>query len=146
MEKHEVLESDVRTVMEEVLRGLLGELITPPPQGAPLIQLACGVSIDGGWRGQVVVGATLGLASLVAAEMFGADLNGPPTRRDAQDALREVANIVAGNLKPLLGDHNTLGIPVDLTPDAEGARRSAIAHATVLHADGALEVSVFQSV
>jgi hypothetical protein len=146
MEKHEVLESDVRTVVEEVLLGLLGELITPPPCDAPLSRLACGVSIDGGWRGQVVVGATLGLASLVAAEMFGRDLPGPPTPRDAQDALREVANIVAGNLKPLLGDHNSLGLPVDLQPDAQSDHGPAIAHATVLHGDGVLEVSVFQSV
>lgn len=146
MEKLEGLEGEVRIVMEEVLLGLLGESLTPPACDAPASRLACGVSIDGDWRGQVVVGATLGLASQVAAEMFGSDLPGPPTRRDARDALREVANIVAGNLKPLFGDHNTLGLPVDLATEAPSVNASQIAHATVLHGDGVLEVSVFQSV
>jgi CheY-specific phosphatase CheX len=145
----EGLEAAVHTVMEEVLSGVLGA----PPQGsgrpcAQKARLACAVSIHGDWHGRVVVSATLSLASQTATEMFGDDLPGPPTERDAHDALREIANIVAGNLKPLFGDHNTLGIPEDMDPASLQplAAESPLAHASVPHGDGVLEVSVYAAV
>lgn len=143
------LETAVHTVMEEVLSGVLGA--PPRATGQPRTQearLACAVSIDGDWHGRVVVSATLGLATQTAAEMFGDDLPGLPTERDAQDALREIANIVAGNLKPLFGDRNTLGIPEDLNAASlqPMAAKSPLAHASVPHGDGMLEVSVYRAV
>jgi CheY-specific phosphatase CheX len=145
----EDLEAAVHTVMEEVLSGVLGA--PPQPSGRPRAQearLACAVSIDGDWHGRVVVSATLGLACLTATEMFGDDLPGLPTERDAQDALREIANIVAGNLKPLFGDHHALGIPEDMTAASLQplAAESPLAHACVPHGDGVLEVSVYTAV
>jgi CheY-specific phosphatase CheX len=143
------LEAAVHTVMEEVLSGVLGT----PPQASdqPCTQqarLTCAVSIDGDWHGRVVVSATLGLAEQTATEMFGDDLPGLPTERDARDALREIANIVAGNLKPLFGDHNALGLPEDLNPASLQplAADSPLAHASVPHGDGLLEVSVYPAV
>jgi CheY-specific phosphatase CheX len=145
----EELEAAVHTVMEEVLSGVLGA--RPLATGRPRTheaRLACAVSIDGDWHGRVVVSATLGLASQTASEMFGDELPGAPTERDARDALREIANIVAGNLKPLLGDHNTLGLPVDVSAASSPpmAASEAIAHASVPHGDGLLEVSVYTAV
>jgi CheY-specific phosphatase CheX len=146
------LEAAVHTVMEEVLSGLLGT----PPQANPQprqartqeARLACAVSIDGDWHGRVVVSATLGLAEQTATAMFGDDLPGLPTERDARDALREIANIVAGNLKPLFGDHNALGLPEDMNAASLQplAAYSPLAHASVPHGDGVLEVSVYPAV
>jgi CheY-specific phosphatase CheX len=143
------LEAALHTVAQEVLSGVLGA--PPVAIGTPRThdaRLACAVSIDGDWHGHVVVSATLSLASLTASEMFGDDLPGVPTERDAQDALREIANIVAGNLKPLFGGHNTLGLPVDMSPASlpPTAASAALARASVPHGDGVLEVSVYRAV
>jgi hypothetical protein len=89
------------------------------------------------------VTATFGLASLFAARMFEGELEGPPSARDALDALREVSNIVAGNLKPLLGDHNTLGLPEELPVDATHPQKGQLAQASSHLVGGVLEVRVF---
>jgi hypothetical protein len=77
--------------------------------------------------------------------MFGDDARITRSGSDAQDALREIANIVAGNLKPLFGDHNTLGLPEDLPSDVTYPQLPQLATATVLHGGGRLEVRVFET-
>ena len=142
------LDSELRTVMEEVLLGLLGDETDLPrlpqlPDSAG--GLACSVRIRGGWNGQVIVHASLGLANLAALHMFGDDARITRSGTDAQDALREIANIVAGNLKPLFGDHNTLGLPEDLPGDVTYPELPQLATATVQHRAGRLEVRVFEA-
>jgi CheY-specific phosphatase CheX len=141
------LEAEVRRVMEEVLAGLVGE-VEPTPQlpAAADIALSCGVRIQGGWSGQVIVQASLGLAGLAASRMFGDDASVPLSIRDAQDALREIANIVAGNLKPLFGEANTLGLPEDLPGDVTYPQAPQLAQAVIEHGPGRLEVRVFETV
>jgi CheY-specific phosphatase CheX len=143
----EGLEEELRRVMEEVLLGLLGE---PPDRRpslppAPNARLVCAIQIRGGWQGEVLVWASRGLASLVADRMFGADRTEPSGERDARDALREVANIVAGNLKPLFGDHNVLGLPEDLPSDTSHTPDGQLAQVKVHHGNGELEVRVFET-
>lgn len=143
----EELEGELRRVMHDVILSLVGERpveldsITPPGQ-----RLTCRVAIHGGFEGQVVVHATFSVAAQIAQSMFGADLSGAPSSRDAQDALREVTNIVAGNLKPLFGDQNTLGLPEDLPMGAQVSNGGQLAVATTHHAGGQLEVRVYASV
>jgi hypothetical protein len=131
--------------MEEVLIGLLGDssdLSSFPTIAGDL--LSCSVRIQGGWNGQVVVHASLGLASLAALHMFGDDARITRSGRDAQDALREIANIVAGHLKPLFGEENTLGLPEDMPGDVTYPQAPQIATATVHRGSGRLEVRVFE--
>jgi CheY-specific phosphatase CheX len=140
------LGSALLALMEEVLVGLLGDetdlSILPTVPGD---LLACTVAIRGGWNGQVVVHASLGLASLAALHMFGADARITRSGRDAQDALREIANIVAGHLKPLLGEENTLGTPEDVPGDVTYPQAPQVATATVYRGSGRLEVRVFET-
>jgi hypothetical protein len=170
------LELELHNVMEEVLTSLLGEEFDPappraaidrsppqapsggsppqapsggsPPQAASGPRLTCAVRIHGGWNGQVVVQASLGLADLAARRMFGkehrASNSRQDSRQDAQDALREIANIVAGNLMPLFGEFNNLGLPEDLPVDSIHPP-SSLAHAVVQHGCGSLEVRVFET-
>jgi hypothetical protein len=157
------LELELHTVMEEVLLSLLGEELDPsppqaawggsppqaasggsPPQAASGPRLTCTVRIHGGWNGQVIVQASLGLADLAARRMFGKEHRASSSRQDAQDALREIANIVAGNLKPLFGQSNNLGLPEDLPVDSIHPP-SALAQAVVQHGYGSLEVRVFET-
>jgi hypothetical protein len=146
----EGLEDETRLVMEEVLLGLLGE----PPDRRPSMpparnsRLLCAVQIHGGWNGQVLVWASPSLALLVADRMFGQRVDSNPERdkRDARDALREVTNIVAGNLKPLFGAKNSLGLPRDLPSDTTHATEGQLAQVKVYHGNGELEVRIFETV
>ena len=140
----EIVESELPRVMHDVTLSILGETgeleLREPTEEQ---RLSCTVGIHGGFEGEVVVTATYGLAALFASRMFEGELVGAPTARDALDALREVSNIVAGNLKPLLGDQNTLGLPRELPPDAQFTRSGQLAEASSRLASGVLEVRVF---
>jgi len=144
----ELLQNELPRVMHEVLLAILGEhaantvLNVPSEHHTPL---ACRVRIRGGFEGEVVVSASLDLARHIAEHMFEDDLAGPPTALEAREALREIANIVAGNLKPLLGPSNQLGLPEDLAETAVHTRADPIARATLEHSAGALDVVVYTS-
>jgi CheY-specific phosphatase CheX len=140
----DVIESELPRVMHDVTLAILGETGELGP-GYDTVQerLSCAVGIHGGFEGEVVVTATFGLAALFAMRMFEGDLSGPPSERDAFDALREVSNIVAGNLKPLLGEHNTLGLPEELPTNAIRTNKGQLAEASSHLPAGVLEVRVF---
>jgi hypothetical protein len=137
----EQLQSDLPRVMSEVLFGLLGDhdedFAAPAADGF----LGCRVTIRGGFQGEVIVSATLGLASCIAEQMFEDELDGKPTYQDARDALREVSNIIAGNLKPLFGENNQLGLPEDLA-DNQNELPNELATSTLEHPSGVLKVVV----
>jgi CheY-specific phosphatase CheX len=147
----ELLGNALPRVMNEVLVALLEEtainpvlLNVPSQQHTPI---ACRVRIGGSFDGEVIVSATLALANRIAAHMFADDLDGkrPPTAREARAAMREVANIVAGNLKPLLGENNQLGLPEDLAESAPPTAADPVLRATLEHRAGALDVVVYTS-
>lgn len=128
--------------MSEVVFGLLGDSdnFAAPPANDNFI--SCRVAISGGFEGEVIVSATRALATSIAGRMFEDELAGQPTFQDARDALREVSNIVAGNLKPLFGENNQLGLPED---QAENARSlpDELATSTLDHPAGVLRVVVY---
>ncbi len=68
------------------------------------------VTIEGAWRGQVVFECPEDLARLAASIMLG-ERPADVSERDASDAVRELTNITAGNLKSILPGPCTLGVP-----------------------------------
>jgi CheY-specific phosphatase CheX len=141
----ELLDAELPRVMQEVIFGLLGDTAAAnDSNAADRKPIACRVAIRGAFQGEVIVSATLGLARSIAEQMFEDELQGPPTDRDARDAVREVSNIVAGNLKPLFGENNQLGLPED---QAENSHlfNTQLADASVEHATGVLKVVVYTS-
>ena len=139
------LPHEVRRIAREVLLALaddesmIGEDEAPPqPPG----RLACCVRIDGHFRGQVWIHASVGLANRIARRMFGHVPDGPFTS-ESQEALREMTNIVAGNLKSILGAGNHLDLPEDLPLDAPYPDLESIAETVVDHQGERLEVRVF---
>lgn len=141
----EVLEIELPRVMHEVIIGLLGDDAAGDPNTAPAEDpRACRVRIRGGFEAEVVVSATPALASRIARQMFEDELAGrEPTEQDARDALREVTNIVAGNLKPLFGENHQLGLPEDLTNRDHETHAGQLARATIAHESGVLDVRVY---
>jgi CheY-specific phosphatase CheX len=67
------------------------------------------VSIDGAWNGAVMVRCPITLATTLTASMFQAA--SPPTFDDVRDALGELTNMVAGNVKALLPSPCNLSLP-----------------------------------
>jgi len=140
----QVVEGELPRVMHDVTLAILGETGELEMRPSTFEHwLSCAVGIHGGFEGDVIVTATYGLAALFAAKMFEGELSGVPTPRDAMDALREVSNIVAGNLKPLLGEQNTLGLPRALLGGETSTKGSQLAAASSRLASGVLEVRVF---
>jgi CheY-specific phosphatase CheX len=139
------LEREVVQVMESVLLGLLGEELDPPPALRDGPNLTCAVGIRGEWQGQVVVQVSYNLACVAVAKMFGVPPAQPVSAQDAQDALCEIANILAGNIKPLLGEANELGFPEDVSgAELSFPAASQLARASIRRNDGRLEVRVLE--
>ena len=67
------------------------------------------VHIDGAWHGAIVVRCPLALASLVTAAMFQSGQD--PSFEEVCDALGELTNMVAGNVKALLPQPSVLSLP-----------------------------------
>lgn len=71
------------------------------------------VVLDGDFEGAVEVACDGDLARRIAGVMF-AEV-GAVTPADVSDALGEVSNMVAGNLKTSLPGHNSIGLPIVAT-------------------------------
>ena len=99
----------IHQVVEQVWEAVLGwevvETDAPTPAG-----LTGHVPINGDWQGAVVLRCDPELARRAAAAMFGRDA-ADVTPAEIDDALGELANIVGGNLRPLLPPINRLGLP-----------------------------------
>lgn len=93
-----------------------------PPEGERVV---ASVAITGAWSGAVAVSCSAALARRAAEAMFGTSQL--PSEEEARDALREVANIIAGNYKSLVAGPSRLSLPVmgdgQLARPDEGASR-----------------------
>ena len=65
------------------------------------VEVAMTVSFDGPLSGRLVLGATAGILPGIAENMLGA--NGTCSLSMQRDALGELANVMCGNLLPLIG-------------------------------------------
>lgn len=68
------------------------------------------VSTTGAWNGHFVVSVTLPCAVLIARAMFGDEEGEIPTE-DVSDAVGEIGNILAGNIKSILPQPSALSLP-----------------------------------
>ena len=67
------------------------------------------VHIEGAWHGAILVRCPLALASLVTDAMFQGD--GDPSTEEVRDAVGELTNMVAGNVKALLPAPSAISLP-----------------------------------
>lgn len=67
------------------------------------------VHIDGAWHGAVMLQCPMALASLLTSTMFQS--GDSPGADDVRDALGEIANMVAGNVKALLPEPCAISLP-----------------------------------
>ncbi|MGG5257732.1 chemotaxis protein CheX [Phycicoccus avicenniae] len=141
----EYLDSIVTSVWE----SLFGEpvVVTPTADEAD-DAVRASVDIHGSWSGSVVVSCAPAVASGLARELLALPDDADPDTAEVHDALGEIANIVAGNVKSLLPDHAELGLPevrqgrAAGAPAERGERADALVAATYHATAGRLRVDV----
>lgn len=104
----------------------------PGRLGEPLPPANCYARIDyrGPERGEVVLAASPGFAQKLAAGLLGVDPDSSEAATAGNDALRELANIVAGSLICELGGERcpfSIGLPAGCGGDALPANPTAVA-------------------
>jgi chemotaxis protein CheX len=105
--------ADLSSVVAQVWIAYLDPDGASPPvvtDEAGPVPVTASVAVSGGWTGHLVVGYSLEAAAAVAAAMFDQH----PSRvsgDDVVDAVGELANVVAGNIKGLLPTPTVLGLP-----------------------------------
>ena len=80
-----------------------------PAADQPTAAITAVVVLDGDFEGAVKVSCGVQLADRIASMMFAADA---PTPDDVRDALGEMANMIAGNLKTVLSGPSHMGLPI----------------------------------
>jgi CheY-specific phosphatase CheX len=108
------LDQIVRVIWGSFLELPLATATDPLAGGVPTVTSV--VNIDGAWRGAVMMQFPSDLAVTVTAAIFQADTE--PDQHDVGDALGELANMVAGNVKALLPEPCGISLPtVAFGPD-----------------------------
>ena len=106
--------------------------------------LSASVQISGGWEGTVLVSCPETLAQRVAGVMFDTET---ASDDEIRDALGEVANMTAGNVKALVESYCRLSLPMvaegrELAISIPGSK--VVAQATFDCGEDPLSVEVFE--
>ena len=107
-------EHEVRQIAEETWNIILGEELEPAMKritpGEIEDAMAACAQITGDWQLAVVLYCSSALARHVATVMFGSDEQETSTA-DVNDAMCEMINIIAGNVKGALSGSSHLALP-----------------------------------
>lgn len=108
----ETYREDAIRVVEDIFRTMLGAEVTPVPLVWPPDQEVINVAVHyaGAWKGALLLECTYDQACWFAARLMSIE---PPeeVNEDVRDAVGELANMIAGNLKPLLPPGVCLSMP-----------------------------------
>lgn len=83
------------------------------------------ITISGGWKGSITISSSDELSRRIAAAMFRKE-DDSVEPRDITDALNELTNIIAGNIKAILPGPSQLSLPVTLESVPEAAQGSLL--------------------
>jgi chemotaxis protein CheX len=114
-ETRELLATDEQIVgiTRDVWTSFTGKEIDPADDevvaGGDEVTVGC-VAVMGGWQGCVLLAAPTPLARTVASAMFDLPA-GQLTDDEVADALGELTNMIAGNIKSLLPGPSSLSMP-----------------------------------
>jgi chemotaxis protein CheX len=110
---------DLAAVVEGAITMMLGiDLGEPVEHDAAGVgcTLAASVQLTGTWQGAVVLGCGAEFGRDAAGAMFDSD-PATVTHDELTDALGELANMIAGNVKPLLPGAESLSLPTVVRGD-----------------------------
>jgi CheY-specific phosphatase CheX len=135
-----VLDDMVRSVVDGATALNLG--MSDDGVASRLERYRAEIPLMGSWRGCLRVE----IAPALAREMAGAMLHCPPNALDegtTMDAVGEIANMIAGNLRPLIKGAHSLGVPtVTRQGGSSGDERPVLGRAFGARS-GQMEVELF---
>lgn len=134
---------DLDAIVTTVWESLFGEpavALTPAPVTGDAVSAR--VDIHGGWTGSVVVTCERDVAAGLTRELLLLPADCVPDRGEVRDALGEIANIVAGNVKALLPAPAALGLPEVAEDDAPATPDGTVTAATYLATAGNLRIDL----
>ena len=109
----EMTDVDFAEMVESVFAGMLGfDVVRTHTDGAPEPgdRFIGTVHISGAWQGSVVVECPEQFGRMVAAAMFGSDVDAVEDE-ELVDVIGELANMTGGNVKALLAGDTQLSLP-----------------------------------
>lgn len=101
----------VTAVAGEVWSALVGEEEFLLPRTVPVDGPSSWVTVTGPWDGVVVLTCGASGTADLTRSVLQLDDDEQPTAEDVDDVLRELANILGGNVKSLLPGPSALGLP-----------------------------------
>ncbi|HEV7725938.1 MAG TPA: chemotaxis protein CheX [Modestobacter sp.] len=103
----------VQSIADDVWTSLVGdgEVLVPLPVPAPEVTVSAWVQITGRWCGAVVVTCDEATAVALTECLLRARPPAVIEQEDVDDALGELANVLGGNVKSLLPELSSLGLP-----------------------------------
>lgn len=108
----DIAREDLMALVDQTWQTLFGDPIGEVgPEEIPAWEICSRIEIRGAWRGTVTVLFPSGTAEQVACRMLEAK-PGELAAEEILDAAGEMANILAGNLKSMLPQPSSLGLPV----------------------------------
>ena len=105
------LQSDIESIASAIWESLLGLPIEAGGAGDPGddSQVTCLVHLHGAFQGAVMIECSQALGSLLTAAML--QTTGAPDAAALTDALGELTNVFAGNIKALLAQPSSISLP-----------------------------------
>jgi chemotaxis protein CheX len=107
-------ETELRQIAEDTWRIVLGEDLEPRAETIASTDIddciAATAQIAGDWPLALAIYGSAAVARRATTVMFSLD-NKPPKMEDVQDAMGELVNIIAGNLKGVLSGSSHLSLP-----------------------------------
>ena len=120
-----IAHDEVQAIAQEVFAAMIdGEpesLVPWPDAGTGSDAVVAWVDVHGPWLGRASLETSTPAAHELARALLSMEADETVPREDVVDALGELANVVGGNVKALLPEHGTLGLPkvADRLPDGQ---------------------------
>ena len=118
-----IAQDEVQAIAQEVFAAMIdGEpesLVPWPDAGTGADAMVAWVDVHGPWLGRASLETSTPAAHELARALLAMEPDEAVPDEDLVDALGELANVVGGNVKALLPEHGTLGLPkvADRLPD-----------------------------
>ena len=113
-------ETEIRQIVEDTWRFVLGEELERSAQTIAPVDIddcvCASARIAGDWRLAVVIYGSAAMARHAATVMLSLDAE-PAEVEDVQDAMCELVNIIAGNVKGVLSGSSYLSLPTLIRGD-----------------------------
>lgn len=118
----------VSSVAAEVWSAMVGAEEVLVPTGDPVADgVSAWITVSGPWTGAVVLTCSAAATEGLARAVLRLAPEEEALAEDVEDVLRELANILGGNVKSLLPGPSSLGLPETGTPPVAGPDSSTVA-------------------